>query len=275
MHPMKSLRTIIGFIGLMAFVATPRAAAAAPTMHLAADWPVFMARQDLVWDRLPDRFESAAFTGNELLGAMVFTGDDGQSIKWQQGRTDVEFMGRISIGYLVLTPVGKFLCLDMRLDLWNAEGRGTIKTDRGEIQFRTFTHSDEMVEVFETTAFGGEQARWSWAPGLSANARKVYKKEALLPEDQNAPPVRSRDGEIELGFRPLRNGCGHATVWQMIDAGSGETVVYASVGYAPQEAVAKSGAITAVQSAVGAGLASLADWRTPSALPRQTALRSF
>ncbi|AKC83888.1 hypothetical protein IMCC26134_03575 [Verrucomicrobia bacterium IMCC26134] len=256
---MKSLRMIFGFIGLMAFAATPRAAAVAPTVHLAADWPVFMARQDLVWDRLPDRFESAAFTGNGLLGAMVFTGDDGQSIKWQQGRTDVEFMGRIPIGDLVLTPVGKILGGDMRLDLWNAEVRGTIKTDRGEIQFRTFTHSDQMVEVFETIATGGEQARWSWAPGLAANARKVYKKEALLPEDQNAPPVRSREGEIELSFQPLRADRGHATAWQIIDAGNGRAMVYASVGYAPQEAVAKSAALAAVQHAVSAGLASLAE----------------
>ena len=259
MHPIKSLRTIIGFIGLMAFAVALRAAAAAPTVHLAADWPVFMARQDMVWDRLPDRFESAAFTGNGLLGAMVFTGDDGQSIKWQQGRTDVEFMGRIPIGDLVLTPVGKILGGDMRLDLWNAEVRGTIKTDRGEIQFRTFTHSDQMVEVFETITTGGEQARWSWAPGLAANARKVYKKEALLPEDQNAPSVRSREGEIELSFQPLRAGRGHATAWQIIDAGNGRAVVYASVGYAPQEAVAKSAAIAAVQHAVSAGLASLAE----------------
>jgi hypothetical protein len=86
------------------------------------DWPAFLSRHDMVWERLPDRFENAAFTGNGQLGAMFFTTDAGRALKWQIGRSDVAFnRSRIPIGDLVLTPQGKILGGEMRLDLWNAE----------------------------------------------------------------------------------------------------------------------------------------------------------
>ena len=224
------------------------------------DWPGFLLRHDLVWKRLPERFESAAYTGNGQLGAMIFTGDKGQSLKWQMGRSDVAFQtSRIPIGDLVLKPAGKILSGEMRLDLWNAEARGRIETDKGEIQFRSFTHSDQMVNVFEVTATGGEKAGWEWQPGLATNPRKLYKKEALAPEDQNAPPVRSREGDVEISFQPLKPGGGHATAWKIVAAGKGKSVVYASVGFAREEAAAKSEAVAAVKQAANAGLAALAE----------------
>ena len=59
------------------------------------DWGKFLAREDMLWKSLPGRFESAAFTGNGQMGAMIFTGDAGRSLKWQMGRSDVE-IGRAS-----------------------------------------------------------------------------------------------------------------------------------------------------------------------------------
>lgn len=224
------------------------------------DWPKFLARQDMVWNRLPDRFENAAFTGNGLFGAMVFTGDDGQVLKWQIGRSDVAFMNsRIPIGDFVLKPRGKILGGNMRLDLWNAEVRGTIQTDKGEIEFRAFTHTDQPVNVFESTSKGGEKAEWSWAPGLAADPRKIYQKKPLNPEDQNLPPVPGREGDIDISFQPLQPAGGHATAWKIVDAGGGKQVVYASVGYADQDALAKSEAARNVRNAVAAGLESLTE----------------
>ncbi len=224
------------------------------------DWKSFLAKQDLVWSRLPARFEDAAFTGNGLTGAMVFTGEKGQVLKWQMGRSDVAFMtSRIPIGDLVLKPLGKIVSGEMRLDLWNAEVRGTIKTDKGEIEFRTFTHTDKLVNVFESTAKGGEKVEWSWAPGLATNPRKIYRKEPLTPNDQNPPPVTSREGDIDISFQPLRPAGGHATAWKIVDAGGGKQVVYAAVGYSDQEALAKAEAAGIVSKAAGAGLASLTE----------------
>jgi len=224
------------------------------------DWKSFLSRHDMVWERLPDRFENAAFTGNGLLGAMVFIGSKGQTLKWQMGRSDVAFLtSRIPIGDLVLTPRGKILGGEMRLDLWNAEVRGHIKTDQGEIDFRTFTHTGQLVNVFETTVKGGEKAGWSWEPGLAADPKKIHKKEPLTPDDKNAPPLLSRDGDIDVSFQPLRPDGGHATAWKIVDAGNGKQVVFASVGFSKQESAAKSEAVAAVKRAVETGLEPLTE----------------
>lgn len=224
------------------------------------DWKSFLARHDLVWDRLPDRFESAAFTGNGRLGSMVFTTDKGQALKWQMGRSDVAFStSRLPIGDLVLKPQGRITSGGMRLDLWNAEVRGHLKTDKGEIEFRAFTHTDQMVNVFETISKGGEKATWSWSPGLASDPRKIHKKEPLTEKDTNAAPVSGADGDISFSFQPLKPGGGHTTAWKTVDSGNGKSVVYSSVGFSDQETPSKSEAVNAVKKAVATGVPSLAE----------------
>jgi hypothetical protein len=224
------------------------------------DWASYLARHDLVWDRLPDRWEAGAFQGNGQLGAMIFAEKNGTGIVWQIGRSDVAFHGfRIPIGDLTLAPAGKITGGTARLDLWNAEARGVVKTDKGEIQFRSLTHSDEMVQVIEITASGGGAAAWNWTPGLAANHRKIYRKEPLLPEDRNDPPTRSSEGDVQISFQPLQPAGGHATAWKVARLDSRRSVAYLSVGCATNEAAAKSEAVGAVNRAAAAGVESLTE----------------
>jgi hypothetical protein len=223
------------------------------------DWKSFLSRHDMVWDRLPDRFENAAFTGNGQLGAMVFTTDKGRSLKWQMGRSDVNFWNsRIPVGDLILKPEGAILSGEMRMDLWNAEVRGYLKTDKGEIEFRTFTHTDQMVNVFETIAKGGEKATWTWSPGLASDVRKIHRKETLTEKDTNAPPQQGTDGDITYSFQPLKSGGGHTTAWKIVHSGNGSSVVYSSVGFSKQESASKSEALDAVKKANLTGMPLLA-----------------
>lgn len=222
------------------------------------DWKPFLARHDLVWKRLPDRFENAAFTGNGQLGSMLFSTAKGQALKWQMGRSEVAFgTSRIPIGDLVLTPRGKILGGEMRLDLWHAEVRGTLKTDQGEIEFRAFTHSDQMINVCETIAHGGERAAWSWEPGPAIEPRKLFRKEVITDNDRNDPPVAGRVGPVNLSYQPLKPAGGHATAWQVVEAANGRSTVYASVGFANQEAAARSEALAAVGKALATGVPAL------------------
>ncbi|MBC8125994.1 MAG: alpha-L-fucosidase [Gloeobacteraceae cyanobacterium ES-bin-144] len=224
------------------------------------DWKNFLSRHDMVWKRLPDRFENAAFTGNGHLGAMVFSTDKSQSLKWQMGRSDVVFgTSRIPIGDFLLTPLGKITAAEMRLDLYNAEVRGKITTDKGWIDFRSFTHSTDMINVFETIAHGGEKAAWAWSPGLATEPRKLYRKEPITDKDRNDPPVAGREGDIEFSFQPLQPSGGHTTAWKIVEAKNGRTTVYAAVGYAKQEAAAKAEAVAAVKQAVATGATSLSE----------------
>src|SRR6266480_3883954 len=51
------------------------------------DWPTFLARHDLVWDRLPTRWGESAFIGNGRLGATIDARDS--ALGWTINRTDV------------------------------------------------------------------------------------------------------------------------------------------------------------------------------------------
>src|SRR3954451_7597311 len=74
------------------------------------DWPNFLARHDLVWNKVPEKWGEGAFTGNGLLGLMMYKTDDGKGLRFRVGRSDVMIQEkqayRVPIGDLVLVPVG-------------------------------------------------------------------------------------------------------------------------------------------------------------------------
>src|SRR3954470_7415360 len=127
------------------------------------DWAKFLSRHDLVFNRLPGKWGEGAFTGNGLMGAMVYLTDDKSALRFRVGRSDVMVKQnyRVPIGDLVLRPVGKIIGGKMRLDLWNAEVTGTLTTDKGEIAFRTFTHASFLVQFIELKPSDGEKdCKW-------------------------------------------------------------------------------------------------------------------
>ena len=83
---------------------TPRTDAAGGVVNR-IDWPSYMARHDLVWTRVPDAWESGAFTGNGLVGANIFLSSDKKNLRWHIGRSDVVSAGqRIPVGELSSKP---------------------------------------------------------------------------------------------------------------------------------------------------------------------------
>ena len=130
------------------------------------DWPAFLARQDLVWQRMPARWREGAFLGNGLLGTVIFQ-DGPKCLNFEMGRSDVtehrRDNHRLPIGRMRLQTEGTILAGTMRLDLWNAEATGIIKTDRGEISFRSFIHTELPLLIVELDCAGSERdAKFSW-----------------------------------------------------------------------------------------------------------------
>ena len=155
------------------------------------NWPEFMARQDPVWDTMPDSYFEGPFVGNGLMGAILFRDDqEPNALRFEIGRTDVydhrphgsglaarvssEFSGgyanaespdwfasaihdrvRLPIGQLLLRPVGTIRAASLRIDLWNAGICGRIQTTAGIIALRCFVPSDS--EVIVVTASGQER----------------------------------------------------------------------------------------------------------------------
>jgi hypothetical protein len=120
-----------------------------PLVKTNVDWPMFLARHDMIWERLPGNWRESPWTGNGMLGSMLWI--DGDALRIQAFRGDVQahrpmtqgFSGctraRLQIGSHYLAPVGKPAGCDLRLSYYDAEVVGTVNTERGEWKIRHFT----------------------------------------------------------------------------------------------------------------------------------------
>ena len=170
------------------------------------DWPVFMARHDLIWEEFPLQWNEGAFAGNGQIGMMIYVTLKDNRVDFHLGRQDVtdhrkapdrkSSMGaegatvmfdypRLDIGRMLLRPAGKIISGTMRQNLWNAEISGTIITDLGEISFRAFTPRDRMLNVIEivsTEKKNNSKAAWKWdfLPGNPASPRAQVRPERMV-----------------------------------------------------------------------------------------------
>src|SRR6266576_6192501 len=200
------------------------AAPAAPAARV--DWPVFLARHDLVWDRLPTRWGESAFIGNGRLGATIDA--QGGVLGWTINRTDfVHDQSRFPIGRVVVKTTGTVQGGDARLTLWDAEASGTVTTDRGEVRWRSFTAAQPSVIVIVLEGTGGERTvDLDWSPAEARPPRKVARKEAFAPEDLHPAPVVTRSRQEIASVQSFLNGGAHSESIRRAGAG----VFYVAIG---------------------------------------------
>ena len=216
-------------------------AAAGLPMKLAVDWPKFMGQHDLIWERLPKDYFEGAFVGNGLLGAIIFQ-DDQQtnSLRFEIGRTDIydhRETGsamyercRLPVGQGLLTPIGKITKAKLSTDLWNAETRGEILTDRGSIAWRCFVPSTNEVIVLEMKTTSGENgAKFSFRPQQGDSPRHTVLKNDKYDYLPN-PPIQIRHCKgLEVAVQPLLAGGDYATTWKEIKSDAGQRTIYLTV----------------------------------------------
>ena len=150
------------------------------------DWAAFLARHDLLWDRLPTEWYQAPFLGNGMMGTMLLKDSRKKGLRLEIHRSDVQdhrdnsygstpySRPRLPIGHFTLEPVGEITAASMRLDLWNAELRGEVTTNEGRIGLHAVVHADEMAIMVQLDPSPGEEgSRWHWHPAraLSVPAR--------------------------------------------------------------------------------------------------------
>jgi alpha-L-fucosidase 2 len=232
----------------------------------AADWKSFLSRHDLIWSALPSEWESGAFIGNGLLGAMIYSQDENE-VQWDIGRSDVTERlqtnsptygkHRLPIGRLVLKTAGRIIESSVRLDLWNAETVGTIQTDCGQIEWKSFVHADQHAIVVECRATEGEADYvWRFIPERPINPRQVKRKEPIT--DNNPPHVSENINGVEIVVQKLAAGGEFATAWkESIDSGSGNRILYLSVGSSYPELGGREEALEAVLKAEETGFSGL------------------
>ena len=233
------------------------------------DWPSFLARHDLVWNRTPQKWGEAPFTGNGLLGATTFVNSEGRYLRWHIGRTDVTLRSRtasatatdsfvtnrIPIGDLVWVGGGA-RSAKMRLDLWNAELTGEYPGSQGAVRFRSLSAAVPNVHVIEVTAEPGEPApRFNWEPAQALDPRLVHDHIQLTDRDRSPTPSLDASGPVAVSVQALHDGGEHATAWLDQKVDDRRRVFLLSVGYAKgKPGAAREEAVRAVTAAAEAGL---------------------
>ena len=240
--------------------------AGAAVVAMKVGWEHFLQKQDLVWERLPTNWNDGAFLGNGQLGDMVYADFKQNGLIIHLGREDVtdhrnepkdlpanlkgkrpdnQVWGsghtetyRIDIGDLVLHPAGKILSGTMRLDLWNAEARGTLVTSLGRIEWTAQVHANEMLTLCEVVSTektaDGQPAAWRWdfIPSSPNSGRWL-----LNPKDKmfakgfvpNPPPVMGSDADVLTCTETLLAGGDYATAWKEVNITNNHGLLLATI----------------------------------------------
>lgn len=242
------MMTLSRLVFVLWFTCTAVTATAAPRPQPVwneIDWPAFLSRSDLVWQVLPDRWATGAFTGNGLLGAMTYV--DQGALSWELGRADVVdnqpsdspmvAAPRLPLGFLRWrgcdAPKG-----DMRLDLWNAELQGSLSTAAaGATKLRSWTHATRNV-IGIALGKGGCTGQFEIDAARAVSDRAQGRRSPEGETVANPAAEASSRGTRRYAMQRLARGGAHVIAIDSFDAGS-DWITYATVSRArtPRQAM--------------------------------------
>jgi hypothetical protein len=227
-------------------------------MQTDRQWSEFLAGQDLIWRRAPRYWFDAPFLGNGRLGTMLYQPPRSRALRLDVHHSEVqdhrpEFgstwgLARLPIGHFTLDTVGEITGVDLRLDLWSAELRGTVSTDKGTLRLHVVVQNDRSVLIASVTPSAGERGiRWAFHPGEAVSPRIRFQP---IPAGYtgNAPPVLSSAGDVHLVTQPLLAGGEHVTAYRFVDRRDTRTL-YVNVAHSFPEKTAAAQATAAVRRA--------------------------
>ena len=175
------------------------------------NYPEFLARHDLIWTKSPKNWYDGPFLGNGMLGSMLYQLDD-HTFRISIGRADAEdhktigtpfiSQSRLPNGYFILKTVGKITGFKGRLDLYNAETRVTISTDRGTISLRGLVHSIDMIIFYEFTTSANEEAMLKFVPLKAIAPARLQADLAVAKLGDKAPSSRKRWASSPYKYNP-------------------------------------------------------------------------
>ena len=225
---------------------------------MSVDFASFLGRQDMLWDRIPNRWEVAPYTGNGQVGFLFYQaqGEAKNVISIHTGRHDYYdhrlphdgkellwiYRSRLPLGRFNLTSKGEIESVDMRLSLWNAELSGTIETTHGSYRVRGLSHSLHDVIYFETDASDGESVHVSWHPEAPIAPVRTTLEKGGGPKGASwdamrkapyepAPAARmSREAGTNFCLQPLFQHRGETTTgWEVNGEASGKQALITSI----------------------------------------------
>jgi hypothetical protein len=222
------------------------------------EWADFLAGQDLIWKRTPRTWYEGPFLGNGFLAVGVYSEPGANALRFKVDHGEVQDhrpafgnewgVARLPVGHLTLEPVGQITGVDLRLDLWNAELRGTVTTDKGRLTIRALVQNDRGVLLATVAPTPGERGfRWVYHPADSVSPRIVREPPpANFPP--NPPPSTRSEGEINVALQPLHAGGQTATAYREKVHGHERTLLL-SVAHSYPDTTAEATVLTAVRRA--------------------------
>ncbi|HEX6354884.1 glycosyl hydrolase family 95 catalytic domain-containing protein [Actinophytocola sp.] len=227
-----SRRGFIGsVVGGVAAGALPATVAAEPhgrarldnRMRSDREWARFLAGQDLVWKRVPRTWYEGPFLGNGFLGSMVYQEPGRNALRFTVHHSEVQDhrprfgnewgVARLPVGNLALEPVGQITGADLRLDLWHAELRGTITTDRGRIHLTAFVESGRSVLAITIRPSDGERgAQLTFTPSAALSPRTI-REDPPANFPLNPDPVTTTENSVTRVVQPMVAGGQTATAY--------------------------------------------------------------
>lgn len=234
----------------------------------AIDWDAMLAKQDMVWNRLPRGWKEAPFLGNGELGTMMYQLDK-RTLRWDVGcsaahdhrpiaqddlsekNVAVLNRGRHFIGHLEMRFPAILTGGKARLALWDAEARGRVTSDSGTCDWTAMVHANEPVMRFDCSATGDLRgAAFSYVAETATNPRAQRAKAPRTPA--NPLPVLSRlDDGVQTAVHDLYAGGQTAVAWKQITVGGSERL-WLSVQHSFPGSDATSKAVAAVRGAMDA-----------------------
>jgi len=261
-------------------IGAPLSAASKALVENEVDWVAFLARHDLLWDRLPRSWGEAPFLGNGRLALSMTEAKEGGALRFAVDNVDVydrrDFSwgwhaysrARYHVGDFLLRPVGRITGARLRLDLHRAELVGELTTDRGAIRLRAFVQAERQYIAVELETSGDEAGcTWTWHPTPAVSTRppvrtaadaakyeRDYGQPARIWVDN--PPGERRDADgINRWFQPLLAGGGYTTAWAEQVQGPGRRMLVLSNAMSFPDTGSLETAARNVRSALAAGRA--------------------
>lgn len=260
--PMKAIRMFQYLCMLALFLQLSFFSGCSPTSEKAVaeiDYESFLKNHDMLWDSIPNNWLVAPYTGNGNIGFLFYqqASEGKNTLSILTGRSDYYdqrlpykgkevtwiYRGRLPLGHFTLESRGDILSTELRLDLWNAELTGTVKTTEGEYHLQGLTHSENDVIYFETDASEGESVKISWLPEVPySELRARLEKRTDIDHSRNPrlaspyplppePEFSEFDG-MQFCHQPLYAERGEiTTAWEISGEQDGKQVLTSSIHF--------------------------------------------
>jgi len=262
----NSICLIIVLVCLLVFLGNQTVSA---SVQSNVNWPEFLSRHDLVWTEAPKAWHDGPFLGNGMLGSMLHQVDD-HTLRISLGRADMEdhktsgqafiAQSRLPNGYFTLKTVGKITGFTGRLDLYNAEARAKVQTNKGQIDILGIVHSDDMVIFYDLKPSAGEAAmKLDFVPLKAIAPARLQAELAVAEQGDRAPasrqkwasskytynpdPVLTKIDGYHVSKQPLAVGGENGTAWTVKDGDKGAKQLFVSIEHSFPKATATADAV--------------------------------